>query len=260
MKAFKVLATDFSRWRRHPHKWDLPYLIAARLRWMRDRRHVEEARRSLLVPPIDTANVEILLDADFRKSAEEVGRYTLLDVARLANLWSLARLAGAGAFMEVGTYRGGAALHICNAIKGRGYPFYCFDPFERGGFQTLRDDDALFEKNQFTDTRYEAVLSLLAGMPNAKVVQGFFPAVAEEIGISQIAFCHLDVDVYEATSASLEYLAERLAPRSLIVLDDLHRKVLGVDRAVEHFMKSHPQFLLFPIFPSQGVLLSKRLW
>jgi O-methyltransferase len=227
---------------------------------MRNWWRAEKNRRSLLVPPIDTSRVEILVDANFRRSVEEVRKYTMLDVARLANLWYLAKLAGQGVFLEVGTYRGGGALHICNAIKDRGDPFYCFDPFEKGGFQTLGQEDAVFGKNDFMDTSYQAVSNLLAGMPNARVIQGFFPGAAKQIGIRNIAFCHLDVDVYEATRASLEYLAERLAPRSLIVLDDINRDIRGVDNAVSDFLKTHRSFLFLPMFPSQGLLLSKSLW
>ena len=49
------------------------------------------------------------------------------------------------------------------------------------------------------------VVRLLSCKPNAKVIQGFFPAAADGLELHGIAFCHLDIDVYEATKNSLEY-------------------------------------------------------
>ena len=246
------LMRSYSRWKNHPRKWDILYIFG-KLR-------AAKKQQRLLRPPIDTNNVEILFDPEFRKSVDQVKNYTLLDVARLANLWYLARLAGPGVYLEVGSYQGGGALHICNAIDARGNPFYCFDPFEKGGFEKMSENDTLFRQNEFMETQYQAVVKLLSGKPNAKVIQGYFPAEAENIELDDIAFCHLDVDVYEATREGLEFLASRLAPRSLIVLDDMNRKAEGVEKAVAEFLAAHPSFLLLPMFPSQGVLLSKALW
>jgi hypothetical protein len=215
----------------------------------------------LLSPAIDIEYVAILFDPEFQSSVTQVKDYTCLDFARLANIWNLARLAGRGIFLEVGSYKGGTALHICNAIKHRHDDFYCFDPFEKGGFENLGDQDRCFKPSDFTDTRYEKVVKLLSGKPNARVIQGFFPAAAEGLDLRDIAFCHLDVDIYEATKKSLEFLAPRLATRSLIVVDDVdHRETPGVNKAVAEFLASHPSFLFIPMFPTQAVLLAKSLW
>ncbi len=162
--------------------------------------------------------------------------------------------------LEVGTYRGGGALHICNALRDRNPQFFCFDPFEDGGFENIGHDDDLFQQDHFKDTRYDKVVKLLAVHRNASVVKGFFPAAAQGLDLSNIAFCHLDVDVYGATKDSLEFLSQRLAPRSFIILDDYNRKVAGVKRAVEEFLETHPGFMVVPLFPSQGLLFSTDLW
>lgn len=252
----KFFLDAYERWRHHPRRFDFLFLLSTP--WRRYR--AEKQRKELLSPPIDTHDIEILTDPDFRSSCAAARRHTLLDVARLANLWRLARLAGEGLFLEVGSYRGGGALHICNAVRDRRPTFYCFDPFEEGGFESVGSKDPLFHRNQFTDTSYEAVVRLLSAHPNAKAVKGFFPADAQNLNLQNIAFCHLDVDVYEATRASLEFLAEHLAPRSIIVLDDLNRNIMGVQAAVQEFLGTHPAFLLLPMFPSQGILLSTELW
>jgi len=223
-------------------------------------RQAEKERRQLLVPPIDTLHVEILVDEEFRASVAAAAGRTLLDVGRLANLWYLARQAGTGVYLEVGSYRGGGALHICNAVRTRNPRFYSFDPFEKGGFESIHAEDEFFSKDQFTETSHREVVKLLSGYPNAKVIQGYFPAAAQDLDLEPVAFCHLDVDVYEATRDCLNFLAPRLGPKSLIVLDDFNRGVKGVERAVQEFLAANPSFLVIPLFPSQGLLLSAKLW
>jgi len=205
--------------------------------------------------------VEILQDKEFSASAEQVKDYTLLDVGRLANLWNMVQLVGPGIFMEVGSFRGGTALHICNAMVNRDAPFYCFDPFEKGAFENITDVDKPFLPEPFTKTRFKSVVELLSCRPNAKVVQGYFPAAATDLNLQDIAFCHLDVDIYDATKKCLEYLAPRLAPRALIVVDDYGcDDTPGVKKAVDEFLAERASFLLIPMFPIQALLLPKSLW
>jgi O-methyltransferase len=253
------LSAAFEQWRSHPRRYDLPFLAVAFVRRYLARGSAERRRHRLLVPPIDTLYVEVLNDPAFRASCASVRQHTLLDVARLANLWCLAQFVGDGIFIEVGSYKGGGALHICNAVRGR-RKFYCFDPFEDAGFASIQAQDELFHKDQFRDTHYDSVVELLRVHNNAEAIKGFFPSTAYHLSLNQIAFCHLDVDVYQATKDSLDFIKDRLAPKSLIVLDDLNRGVKGVQQAVLEFLNDNPGFMLLPMFPSQGILLSKALW
>jgi O-methyltransferase len=259
-----IIEKHLSNWKSSPRKWEITYIGAGLKRvlitiFRRDR--VAESRMELLTPVIEAEYVKILFDAEFKSSLAQVKDHTCLDVARLANLWNLARLAGPGVFLEVGSFRGGTALHICNAIAHRDAKVFCFDPFEKGGFENMNNEDHCFHPNDFTDTRFESVVGLLSSKPNAKVIQGFFPAAAEGLGLRDIAFCHLDVDIYDATRRSLEYLAPRLASRGLIVIDDFnHAETPGVNRAVTEFLEHHPLFILIPMFPVQAVLLPKSFW
>jgi O-methyltransferase len=226
-------------------------------------KRASESPQAPLDPPVETEYVDILFDPAFRRSVSQVKECTCLDVARLANLWTTVRLAGPGTFLEVGSYRGGTALHICNAMDDCGATgrFFSFDPFESGGFETLVDGDQAFKPMDFTDTRFDAVTRLLSGKPFATVVQGFFPSAAEGRQLGAIAFCHLDVDVYEGTRKSLEYLEPRLAPKGLIVLDDLdHKECPGVRKAMTEFLMAHPRFVAIPMFPCQAVLVPKSFW
>ncbi|MBM3833097.1 MAG: hypothetical protein FJ403_07465 [Verrucomicrobia bacterium] len=211
-----------------------------------------------LHPPIVGQDLMVLKDAEFQRSIKAVEHHTLLDVARLANLWNLARMTGPGTFMEVGTFRGGGALHISNAAPER--EIFVFDTFE--GFRNLaRGLDDIFDPNWFKDTTEEHVRLLFRPLNRrVTVVKGFFPQSAASLDLGKVAFCHLDVDVYEATKESLNFLAGRLAPRSLIVIDDFRRGAHGLDRAVSEFLGLRKEFSCFPLFPGQALLFSRKLW
>ncbi len=253
-----------SRWRANPRKWDISYIASRVLGLAGAAFNSEKAtdlNANLLVPPIESEYIEILFDPKFRDSVLQVKDFTCLDFARLANIWMLVKMAGPGVFLEVGSYRGGTALHICNAMEQAGSPFYCFDPFETGGFEKMNEWENTFKPTDFMDTLYESVVKLLSSQPFAKAVRGFFPKAAEDLNLRDIAFCHLDVDMYDATMRSLEFLTPRLAKRGLIVIDDFgHRETPGVSKAVSEFVAAHPAFLAIPMFPCQAVLLSKSLW
>ena len=211
-----------------------------------------------LHPPINPQDLRVLSDPEFQRSIQMVEKNTLLDVARLANLWSLARMTGAGAMLEIGSFRGGGALHIANACPDK--EMFVFDSFE--GFRNLAEGlDDIFGKDWFKDASDDYVRELFRrNNRKATVTKGFFPDSAAGMSLGPIAFCHLDVDVYEATRDSLEYLKTRLAPRSLIVLDDYNRGAHGMDRALTEFVQRNSGFAFFPMFPGQALLVPLDLW
>lgn len=260
-----ALNTHYANWEAHPRRWQLRYVfsrIPAVIRHSLAREH-SSALSTPLDPPVEVEYVNLLSDPDFSRSVAEVKEFSCMDVVRLANLWNMVRLAGAGTFIEVGTYRGGTALHLCNAIDTwhRGAPFYCFDPFESGGFVGMTSSDLAFKPTDFMQTDLKSVQQLLAHKSNALAVRGFFPEVAAEYDLGEIAFCHLDVDIYESTLRSLEFIAPRLASKGLVVVDDFgHQETPGVEKATLEFLSKNPTFLCVPMFPCQALLLPRSRW
>ena len=260
---FKSLHEHLANWSANPRR-ARPDYIAARL-WHLAGVRLRSALRlqnppEPLDPPVETGYVEIFQNSTFRRSVAQVRDRSCLDMVRLANLWHGVRAAEPGCFLEIGTYRGGTALHICNAIDAfrPGSPFYCFDPFERGGYESVGPDEGEFTPNDFMNTSYSEVAKLLAAKPDATVVQGYFPAAAEAYNLHDISFCHLDINVYSATLASLQFLAPRLTPGGIVMLDDIGRcETPGVRRAVMEFLAQYPSFFLIELFPCQGLLVSR---
>jgi hypothetical protein len=205
---------------------------------------------------IDTCGVEILADADFQKSCKEVARITVLDTPRLANLWSLCRMTNPmGNILEVGSYRGGGALHLSNACPGR--RIIVCDSF--GGFEKLDPVlDSSFHDDMFKNTSHQAVDQLFRERKrNYAVLAGFFPAVCIKNGfaLGGVSFVHLDVDAYKPTAESLDYLRPFMMEHSLMVFDDFNRRTEGVMRAVREFTDKDSSWVVFPLFPSQGLMV-----
>ena len=80
---------------------------------------------------MDESHLEVLADHKFQASVDEVKNITLLDAARLANLWQLCRMSSpAGSLIEIGSYKGEGAIHISNSCPEPTI-FVC-DTFEGG--------------------------------------------------------------------------------------------------------------------------------
>ena len=212
-----------------------------------------------ILKPLNPLDIEILADPAFQASVGEVAGLTLLDTPRLANLWNLCRLTPKGNILEIGSYKGGGALHLSNACPDR--KIIACDSFE--GFETVREDlDRKFDARMFKDNSPQAVEELFKsrGRPH-EVIQGFFPASCAGRQIGPVSFVHLDADVYKATKESLFYLVQEriLTDKALIVLDDYDRGTTGVKQAVSEFTAANPDWAVFPLFPAQGLLLH-RSW
>jgi predicted O-methyltransferase YrrM len=213
-----------------------------------------------ITKPIKTHSVEILSDDAFQASVRETQTITLLDTARLANLWSLCKLTdAAGAILEIGTYKGGGALHLSNAAPKR-HIIVC-DPFSPESFKELDPIiDSKFAKGAFKNVSSEAVAQLFQSkLRSYEVIVGYFPDSVRDKVLPQISFVHLDADVYEATYSSLEFVlrSSLLMERTLIVLDDYYREVEGVKKAVDDILKIHSDWMVLPLFPAQGILIPK---
>jgi hypothetical protein len=213
-----------------------------------------------LIRPIDRNGVQILGDSEFQNSCRCIGDYTLLDTPRLANLWMLCRMTDpSGAMIEIGSYKGGGALHLSNCCPDRG--IVVCDPFSKEGFESIHPTlDRTFSHGQFADSSLHAVRHLLRDR-KAIIIPGYFPASVRRNSLPKLSFVHLDIDIYKATKESLLFLLTEadLCRRSLLVLDDYKRGAAGVDIAVEEVLQEIKGTLAFPLFPGQALLLP-RSW
>jgi O-methyltransferase len=211
---------------------------------------------STIKRPIDERGVEVLDNPDFRNSLNEIGAYSLLDTDRLANLWEYCRLSNPeGSIFEIGSYKGGGILHLSNAAPERS--LYIFDSF--AGFESINTElDKYFNMTQFKDTSINVVRNLFMDKNRSfKIINGFFPDSFRDYEFPKVSFVHLDVDVYKATLESLLFLDDKMMEKSFIVIDDYNRGCDGVNKAVNEFINQTNNWRVFPLFPSQALLIHK---
>jgi len=211
-----------------------------------------------ITKPINPIDIEVLADPKFQASVTEVADLTLLDTPRLANLWQLCRMTDPrGNILEVGSYKGGGALHLSNSCPER--KVIACDSF--GGFEKLDAElDHNFDDYMFKDNSRQKVEGLFKsrGRP-CEVIAGFFPASCRGKTIAPVSFVHLDADIYKSTIESLNFLEDNriLMEKSLIVLDDYLRHADGVVQAVKEFTAAHKDWMALPMFPGQGLLVPR---
>jgi O-methyltransferase len=172
-----------------------------------------------------------------------------------------------GAFVETGTYTGGASAYALRALlRLRGEAprdYWGFDSFEGMPAPTAEDGDHgsywIYNKpmdKQLVRTRpellkghdvnradYGKCLSFLqaTGYPWEKLhlIKGWFqdtlPKCSGDIG--PIAILRLDGDFYESTKVVLEALYEQVAPGGSIIIDD-YGAFQGCRKATDEFLLS----------------------
>jgi O-methyltransferase len=217
----------------------------------------------------------------FRADAEHVCLSTQLGPAGLVNLELLAgRMAAhrqAGAFVECGTWRGGALAFFARSyLRQGGDPERChlfgFDSFAgmprmtaadgKGTSRWLygRDMDELepellngaligSEVNRATLEECQRLLGK-TGYPSERVtiVPGWFqdtlPIWRDRIGA--IAVMRIDGDFYESTRVCFETLYGNVIPGGAVVIDD-YGTFEGCRRATDEFLSGHPAVELIGI-------------
>jgi len=144
-----------------------------------------------------------------------------------------------GDIAEVGVFRGGSAKLICELTDK---PVHLFDTFE--GLPDLSEDD---NPKEFCQGGYAASLESVQGYlkpyRNARLYKGFFPSTARPIENRRFSFVHLDVDLYESTLGSLEYLYPRMNGGGVIISHD-YQKSKGVRNAFDRFFQDKPEIVL----------------
>jgi O-methyltransferase len=185
----------------------------------------------------------------------DVCLHTQLSIAGICNLESVARLVTAqridGAFVECGTWRGGALGYWARSFSRNGgtpstSPIWGFDSFEGMPQMTERDGDftarwlysrplselpphllrGMLASTHLNIAREDDVWLILSTshFPRDRihVVKGWFqdslPNNVEAIG--PIAVLRLDGDFYESTRVCLDQLYDRVIPGGVVIIDD----------------------------------------
>jgi O-methyltransferase len=161
-----------------------------------------------------------LSDAEFLAAHERIRRNTLVDQYRCYELWQLARQSASveGAILEVGVWRGGTGCLLALAAPRK--TVYLCDTF--AGVVNAGEQDTRYLGGEHADTSEEVARKLLAsaGVTNAQILTGIFPAETAASVEGAIALLHVDVDVYQSAKDTVEWALPRLQPGAAIIFDD----------------------------------------
>ena len=184
----------------------------------------------------------------------------------LAELLERAIADGEGAVAEAGVWRGFSARLMALSIAHRrhgwlGDGLVLIDSFE--GLSPARPEDAtdtpdgpvIARHVTNFDSGVQAVREALREFPEVAIHAGWIPPVLESLPERTYRLVHLDTDLFEPTTACLDYFAQRMAPGGVIVDDDYgSERFPGVRRAWDRFVAGRPGG--FEVLPSGQCLWS----
>ena len=150
-----------------------------------------------------------------KTTVDYVEKY-MRDVSSVHTKWRLLDLALKevtvnGLYMEFGVFQGETINYIAKNTQAKVYGFDSFD----GLPEFWRDG---FEKGVFKVDHLPKVKK------NVSLIKGWFdktlPKFLEEKADEQIAFLHIDCDLYSSTKTIFDCLKDRIKPGTVIVFDE----------------------------------------
>lgn len=183
---------------------------------------------------------------------------TSLYFDRLYTLWqAVSNIAfSSSPIAEIGTFRGGSAKFMLEAIKAHNQNnrLFVFDTFT-GHVAVDKTLDGKHELGLFSDTSYEEVKNYLSA-PNVVVHKGDFRETCKDIEhLTNFELVHIDVDVYPVTNFCLEFFKNRVTPGGTIIVDDYgNLNCKGLKLAVDNFVTTNNNFTLFYLLTGQALL------
>ena len=146
-------------------------------------------------------------------------RESLISAGNVKQMVDAAKEAPAGAFVEVGVYRGGSARALYAVAEEQGRELYLFDTFE-GHPKPTQHDGPAHPAGRYDDCADP--VALRQEMPNAFIVRGRFPDtwLSTAYPWPWVAFAHIDVDLYESTRDAILALSPCMVEGGVMYFDD----------------------------------------
>ncbi len=151
-----------------------------------------------------------------------------------------------GDFAELGVYKGESACVLHHMDPER--KFHLFDTFTGFPSRDLAHETgeaATYTPDRFADTQVNDVLRKISGNENIILHPGYFPDTADVVRNEKFALVNLDADLYQPTRAALDFFYPRLSPGGIIFIHDYNHKWEGIKKAVDEFVMTIPESLVF---------------
>lgn len=187
----------------------------------------------------------------FEESYDKIRRhdfpeFSLVTKPRCKELWNTVESVKnlKGNFIEIGVWRGGTAALILQQIINLNLSdklFLC-DTFK--GVVKAGKEDLYYKNGEHSDcsTFYiDQLFSLYFKFSKDKysILEGIFPEeTGKYIENEKFKFIHLDVDVYQSTKDSFDYLLPKLVKDGIIIIDDYEWKnCTGITKFVNELIE-----------------------
>lgn len=135
-----------------------------------------------------------------------------------------------GLWLEFGVSIGASTATLANCARAADSRLYGFDSFEGLPEEWVVSDDETWARGSFSGRPSEVP-------DNVELVAGLFQDTLPEFldtHPGQVAFAHIDCDLYSSTHCVLTELRDRLAVGTVLVFDE----IFNYDRYYEHEMRA----------------------
>jgi O-methyltransferase len=182
---------------------------------------------------------------DFARYLALAAPYTLVSRDRLYILYALALNAvqRRGDFWECGVYKGGTARMLAEILAAHARPgtkLNLFDTFS--GMPETDEKLDIHRKGDFSDTNLETVRGVVGNPERVEFHPGWIPDTFREMSDAQVAFVHVDVDIYRSILDCCEFIYPRLNAGGVMVFDDYGFPTCpGARKAVDEFFANKPE-------------------
>ena len=134
-----------------------------------------------------------------------------------------------GNILEVGVFKGFSSLFLIkleNELNAEfNSKFFLIDSFE--GLSKINENDVVSNKDIFQHQEghfkvdYNNVKILFKEYNNVKVIKGWIPKIFNSLNKDNLyKYVHIDVDLYEPTISTLNYIFDKVVKGGVIITDD----------------------------------------
>lgn len=178
---------------------------------------------------------------------DQVTREETAEILRLAEQTLTERIEGD--FVELGCYKGDTSILLGKLIAKTAKKLFAYDSFA-GLPEKSREDasgaGANFKAGELLVTKREVIDKIKKhGIKNIVVKKAWFDDLTDHDLPEHIAFAFCDGDLYRSIKTSLHLVLPRLQPQGIIIVHDYNNPELpGSARAVDEFLRAHPEYRL----------------
>tara|TARA_Y100000816_G_scaffold273606_1_gene240093 strand:+ start:2152 stop:2910 length:759 start_codon:yes stop_codon:yes gene_type:complete len=196
-------------------------------------------------------------DIEFKLFSEKIISDTLLDLKRLYTLWYFSKSLKnkEGNILDIGCLKGGAGFAM-SKINRRGNT-YLIDTFDG-----LVENENYHKKGHFVFNDIDFVKNKIKELKlkNTKVIKGKFPQeTTKYIKGKKYKLCHIDVNTFNSTKLSFNYLRNKIIKDGIIIFDDYGiYSTDSIKKFVDHISKKFSKdFTFINNYMGQCILIKK---